>query len=209
MRFMIIRKADKQTEAGVLPNTELLEAMGKYMGEMVDAGVLRAGEGLHPSAKGARVKFHKGKPTVIDGPFTEAKELIAGYAIIEVKSKAEALEWVKRWPALDGDGEIELELRQIFEEEDFGEEFTPEMREKERRMREEIEQRGRSGARRPPERLNARFTVVSNSRVLVRRTSGAGDRIVRHPPRTKPYEHGDTTMRANTGTYDNGRRKIS
>ena len=159
MRFMIIRKADSQTEAGVMPSQELLAAMGKYMEEMANAGVMRGGEGLQPSAKGARVKFHKGKPTVIDGPFTEAKELIAGYAIIEVKSKAEALEWLKKWPALDGDGELELELRQIFEEEDFGEEFTPEMREKERRMREEIEQRGRA-----PERAASKVSGKTRGR---------------------------------------------
>jgi hypothetical protein len=137
MRFMIIRKADKQTEAGALPSEELLNAMMNYNGELVKAGVMLAGEGLQPSAKGARVKFSGGKPTVVDGPFTEAKELIAGFTMIEVKSKEEALEWVKRWPALDGDGEVELEIRQVFEAEDFGAEFTPEMREVEERMREQ------------------------------------------------------------------------
>jgi len=139
MRFMIIRKADKDTEAQVMPSTELLAAMGKYMEDMGKAGILLGGEGLKPSAQGARVKFSNGKPRVIDGPFTEAKELIAGYCLINVKSKAEALEWVKRWPALDGDGNVELEIRQIFEAEDFGAEFTPELREAEDRLRAEIE----------------------------------------------------------------------
>ena len=138
MRFMIIRKADKQTEAGVMPSQALLESMGKYMEEMANAGVLRAGDGLRPSRDGARVKFRKGKPTVTDGPFAETKELIAGYAIIEVKSKQEALDWVKRWPADDADGEVELEVRPFYENEDFGDEFTPEMREKEDRLRERI-----------------------------------------------------------------------
>ncbi|HEX8849764.1 MAG TPA: YciI family protein [Gemmatimonadaceae bacterium] len=141
MRFMIIRKADADTEAGVMPKTELLEAMGSYMAEMEKAGILRGGDGLHPSAKGARVKFHKGKPTVIDGPFAEAKELIAGYAIIDVPSREDAIAWVKRWPALDGNGEVELEIRPFFEAEEFGEEFTPEQREREAAMRERIEKK--------------------------------------------------------------------
>ncbi|MGV3723377.1 MAG: YciI family protein [Actinomycetota bacterium] len=138
MRFMIIRKADAQTEAGVMPSEALLAAMGKYMGELVKAGILLGGEGLQPTSKGARIKFSGGKPTVIDGPFPEAKELIAGYALIQVASREEALDWVTRWPGLDGDGEVELELRQIFEAEDFGEEFTPELREAEERMRVEV-----------------------------------------------------------------------
>lgn len=135
---MIIRKADDETEAGVLPSQELLAAMGAYNAELAEAGVLRAGEGLRPSAKGAKVKFSGGKPHVIDGPFTETKELIAGFTIIEVESYEEALEWVKRWPSLDGHGEVELELRRIFEADDFGEEFTPELREQEERLREQI-----------------------------------------------------------------------
>ena len=135
MRFMILRKADEKTEAGVLPSQELLAAMGKYMEEMAKAGVMLAGEGLQPSSKGARVKFSGGKPTVIDGPFTEAKELIAGFAMIQVNSREEAIEWVRRWPALDADGEVEIEIRQVFEAEDFGEAFTPELREAEERMR--------------------------------------------------------------------------
>lgn len=139
MRFMIIRKADQNTEAGVMPSEQLLTAMVKYNQELMDAGMLLAGEGLQPSAKGARVKFSGGKPTVIDGPFAEAKELIAGFTMIQAKSKEEAIEWVKRWPALDGDGEVELEIRQVFEADDFGAEFTPELREAEERQREQLE----------------------------------------------------------------------
>jgi hypothetical protein len=119
MRFMIIRKADKDTEAGVMPSEALLSAMGRYNEEMIKAGVMLAGEGLQPSSKGARIKFSGGVPTIIDGPFTETKELIAGFTIIEVGSKEEALAWVRRWPALDGGGEVELELRQVFELSDF------------------------------------------------------------------------------------------
>jgi hypothetical protein len=135
---MIIRRADKETESGVMPSEELLAAMGGYMEEMAKAGVLLGGEGLHPTRKGSIVKFSKGKPTVTDGPFAESKELIAGYSMIEVKSKEEALEWVKRWPSLDAGGNVELELRQVFEAEDFGAEFTPELREREERMRAEL-----------------------------------------------------------------------
>jgi hypothetical protein len=135
MRFMILRKADAATEAGVMPSHELLAAMGQYMEEMTKAGVLLAGEGLQPSARGARVRFSQGKASVIDGPFIETKELLAGFCIIRVASREEAIEWVKRWPALDGDGEVELEIRQVFEAEDFGREFTPELREQEERQR--------------------------------------------------------------------------
>lgn len=135
MRFMIIRKADKATEAGEMPSEELLTAMIKYNEEMIQAGVMLAGEGLQPSAKGARIKFAGGKPTVLDGPFAETKELIAGFTMIQVKSKQEALEWVKRWPPLDANGGVELELRQVFEAEDFGDELTPELRETEERLR--------------------------------------------------------------------------
>ncbi|MGH3517972.1 MAG: YciI family protein [Haloechinothrix sp.] len=135
MRFVIIRKADQDTEAGVLPSKELLESMIQYNEELAKAGVLLAGEGLQPSSKGARVSFSDGQPTVTDGPFTEAKELIAGFTMIEVASKQEAIEWVKRWPAIDGDGQVELELRQVFEADDFGEEFTPELRDQEERLR--------------------------------------------------------------------------
>jgi len=135
---MLLRKADKKTEAGVLPDEKLLAVMGSYMEEMVKAGVLLAGEGLHPSAKGARVKFSAGKPTVTDGPFNPTNELLAGFCVIQVKSKGEAIEWVKRWPALDGDGEIDIEIRQVYEAEDFGAELTPELREAEERMRAQL-----------------------------------------------------------------------
>src|SRR5690348_15308179 len=110
MRFMIIRKADKDTEAGVMPSTELLAHMGQYMEEMTNAGILLGGEGLKPSAKGKRVVFADGKTHVIDGPFAEAKELIAGYCMINVKSIDEAVEWAKRWPCRDGEGKVELEI---------------------------------------------------------------------------------------------------
>ena len=135
MRFMILLKANEDTEAGVLPSEEILAEMGKYNEELVKAGVLLAGEGLHPSSKGARVKFSGGKQTVIDGPFAEAKELIAGFWLIQVKSKDEAIEWVKRAP-LEG---AEVEIRQVFEAEDFGPEFTPELREQEARLRAQVE----------------------------------------------------------------------
>jgi len=128
MRFMIIRRADKETEAGVRPSEELFAEMMKYNEELVKAGVMLQGEGLQPSSKGMRVKFSRGKPRVIDGPFTETKELIAGFTMIQAKSKEEAIEWVKRWPAIDADGEVELEIRQVLEPEDFGAEFTPEVR---------------------------------------------------------------------------------
>jgi hypothetical protein len=117
VRFMIIRKADKQTEAGVMPSQELLSAMMKYNEELAKAGVLLQGEGLQASSKGARVKFSGGRPTVTDGPFTETKELIAGFTMIQVRSKAEAIEWVKRWPKEDADSE--LEIRQLFEMDDL------------------------------------------------------------------------------------------
>jgi hypothetical protein len=134
---MVMIKADKDTEAGVMPSEKLLTEMGRYNEELVKAGVMLAGEGLQPSSKGARVKFSGDKRTVIDGPFTETKELIAGFWIFQVKSKEEAIEWVKRCPnPLEGD--CEIEIRQVFEAEDFGEEFTPELREAEERMREQI-----------------------------------------------------------------------
>ncbi len=120
MRFMIIRKADKDTEAGLMPTEELLAAMGQYNEQLMKAGAMLDGAGLQPSSKGARVKFSGGTPTVIDGPFDEAKELIAGFSIIQAKSKAEAIEWVKRWPVLDGGGNVEIEIRQMYELEDFG-----------------------------------------------------------------------------------------
>ena len=134
MRFMLIVKADANSEAGVMPSQELLTEMGKYNEELVKAGVLLAGEGLHPSSKGARVKFSGAKRTVVDGPFPETKELVAGFWLIEVKSKEEAIEWVKRCPN-PMEGESEIEIRQVFEAEDFGAELTPELREQEERLR--------------------------------------------------------------------------
>jgi hypothetical protein len=137
MRFMILLKADKTTESGALPDEKILTAMGKYNEELVKAGVLLAGEGLQPSSKGARVRFSGTQRTVIDGPFAETKELLAGFWMFEVKSKEEAIEWVKRCPnPLKGDAEIEI--RQVFEAADFGEAFTPELREAEERMRAQV-----------------------------------------------------------------------
>jgi hypothetical protein len=136
MRFMILIKADKNSEAGVMPNEELLTAMGHYNEELSKAGILLAGEGLHPSSKGARVKFSGDKRSVIDGPFAETKELIAGFWLWEVKSLQEAIEWVKRCPNPMPGTESEIEIRQVFEADDFGAEFTPELREQEQRLRE-------------------------------------------------------------------------
>ena len=138
MRFMIMIKADKTTEAGGLPDEKFLTEMGSFNEELVKAGVMLAGEGLHPSSKGARVKFSGDKRTVTDGPFTESKELIAGFWLIQAKSKEEAIEWVKRCPNPMPGEESEIEIRQVFEAEDFGEEFTPELREQEERLRAEI-----------------------------------------------------------------------
>jgi len=131
---MVIVKADQNSEAGVLPDEKLLTEMGKFNEELVNAGVMLAGEGLHPSSKGARVKFSGTNRTVIDGPFAETKELIAGYWLWQVKSLEEAIEWVKRCPN-PMLGESEIEIRQVFEAEDFGAEFTPELREQEDRLR--------------------------------------------------------------------------
>jgi hypothetical protein len=133
MRFMVIVKATADSEEGIMPTEEMLAAMGKYNEELVKAGVMLAGEGLHPSSKGARVRFSGDKRTVIDGPFSESKELIAGFWLFQVKSKEEAIEWVKRCPnPMPGDSEIEI--RQVFEAEDFGAEFTPELRAQEERI---------------------------------------------------------------------------
>jgi hypothetical protein len=134
---MVMVKANKDSEAGVMPEQKLLAAMGKYNEELVKAGVLLAAEGLHPSSKGARVKFSGDKRTVTDGPFTEAKELIAGFWLIDVKSKDEAIEWVKRCPNPTGT-ESEIEIRQVFEAADFGAEFTPELRAQEERLRAQV-----------------------------------------------------------------------
>src|SRR5213083_1724930 len=138
MRFMILVKADKNSEAGVLPSEKLLTEMGKFNEELVKAGVMLAGEGLQPSSKGARVKFSGDKRTVTDGPFTEAKELIAGFWLWQVKSKEEAIEWVKRCPNPMPGTESEIEIRQVFEAEDFGAEFTPELRKQEERVRAQV-----------------------------------------------------------------------
>jgi hypothetical protein len=137
MRFMVMVRADRNTEAGVMPSERLLAEMGKYNEELMKAGVLLAGEGLQPSSKGARVRFSGPKRTVIDGPFSETKELIAGFWLIQVKSLDEAIEWVKRCPN-PLEGESEIEIRQVFEAEDFGAEFTPELREAEERMRAQL-----------------------------------------------------------------------
>ena len=134
MRFMIIIKASQDSEAGVMPSQELLAAMGNYNEELVKAGIMLAGEGLHPSSKGARIKFSGDKRTVIDGPFIETKELIAGFWLWKVKSREEAIEWVKRCPNPMPGTEAEIEIRQVFEAEDFGAEFTPELREQEERV---------------------------------------------------------------------------
>ncbi len=134
MRFMIIVKANKDSEAGVMPNEEILTEMGKFNEELAKAGVLLAADGLHPSSKGARVKFSGGNRIVIDGPFAETKELIVGFWLWQVKSKEEAIEWLKRAPFED----TEVEIRQVFEAEDFGAEFTPELREQEERVRAQV-----------------------------------------------------------------------
>ena len=140
MRVMVIVKASEESEAGVLPSTEDLAAMGKYNEELVKAGVMLAGEGLHPSSKGARVRFEGTKRTVIDGPFAETKELIAGFWLWQVKSKEEAIEWLKRAPF---DGGTEIEIRQVFEADDFGEAFTPELREQDERLRAQAESKNK------------------------------------------------------------------
>jgi hypothetical protein len=137
VRFMILVKANKDSEAGVMPSQQLLTDMGKFNEELVKAGIMLAGEGLHPSRKGARVRFSGSKRTVIDGPFTESKELIAGYWLWQVRSLDEAIEWVKRCPN-PMDGESEIEIRQVFEADDFGEAFTPELRQQEERLRGQI-----------------------------------------------------------------------
>jgi hypothetical protein len=134
MRFMILVKATKDSEAGILPDEQVFAEMGKYNEELAKAGVMLAGEGLHPSSKGARIRYAGTKQTVIDGPFTEAKELVAGFWLIKVKSKEEAIEWLKRAPFREG----EVEIRQVFEAEDFGPALTPELREQEERLRAQL-----------------------------------------------------------------------
>jgi hypothetical protein len=140
MRFMVLVKGDKNSEAGVLPSTEILTEMSKFNEELVKAGVMLAGEGLHPSSKGVRVKFDGKKRTVIDGPFTEAKELVAGFWLWQVKSKEEAIEWLKRAPF---DGGTEVEIRQVFETEDLGSNLTPELQKQEERLRAQIDDSAR------------------------------------------------------------------
>jgi hypothetical protein len=138
MKFMVIVKGNADTEAGVMPSEQLFADMGRFNEELVKAGVLLAGEGLHPTSKGARIRFNGDKRTVVDGPFTESKEIVAGFWIIEVSSKEEAIEWMKRCPNPHEEGESEVEIRQIFSAEDFGPEFTPELRAQEDRLREQI-----------------------------------------------------------------------
>ena len=138
MRFMVIVKADKDSEAGILPDQKLLTDMGRYNEELVKAGVMLAGEGLQPSSKGARVKFSGDKRIVTDGPFPETKELIAGFWLIEAKSKEEAIEWVKRAPNPMPGKESEIEIRQVFEADDFGPALTPELRAQEERLRAQV-----------------------------------------------------------------------
>jgi len=138
MRFMIIVKADQSSEAGVMPGVELMTAMGKYNEELVKAGIMLAGEGLHPTSRGARVRFSGDKRTVIDGPFAETKELVAGFWIWKVGSLAEAIEWVKKCPNPQL-SDSDIEIRRIFEAEDFGEAFTPELRAQEDRLRAQVE----------------------------------------------------------------------
>ena len=135
MRFMVIVKADNNSEAGVMPSTELLTAMGKFNEEMVKAGVMLAGEGLHPSSNGARIKYSDKDRTVTTGPFAATRELVAGFWLIQVKSRDEAIEWMKRAPF---DGGSEIEIRQVFDAEDFGEALTPELREQEQRLRAQV-----------------------------------------------------------------------
>jgi hypothetical protein len=150
MRFMIIVKANADSEAGKMPSTELLTAMGQYNEELVKAGIMLAGDGLHPSSRGARVRFHAdGKTSVIDGPFAETKELIAGYWIFQVSSLEEAVEWVRRVPNVDGE-ESEIEIRRVFEADDFGEELTPELREQDARLRADEERLRAQAAQQQP-----------------------------------------------------------
>lgn len=138
MRFVILVKATKDSEAGAMPTTQELTAMGNYNEELVKAGIMLAGEGLHPSSKATRVSFPGGKPVTVDGPFAETKELVAGFWIWQVRSREEALEWIKRAPFARGE---EVEVRQVFELEDFGDAATPELREQENRLRAQVEQK--------------------------------------------------------------------
>lgn len=145
MRFMIIVKGNADYEAGAMPTEQQLANMTAYNEEMLAAGVFLTGEGLHPSSKGVRIHVEDGAQTFTDGPFAETKELIAGFTLLEVASREEAVEWVKKWPHAPEDGEFDLELRQVFSAEDFGEEFTPELQEREARMREQAERNAARG----------------------------------------------------------------
>jgi hypothetical protein len=147
MRFMVVVKATKNSEAGILPGKDLLADMGRFNDELVKAGVMLAGEGLHPSSKGARVKFAGGKRTVVDGPFAETKEVIAGFWLWQCKSLQEAIEWVKRCPDPMPGEESEIEIRQVYEAEDFGAEFTPELRAQEARLRAQAAELAKPGKR--------------------------------------------------------------
>ncbi len=189
MRFMIVRKADRNTEAGAQPSHELIVAMGQYNAELVRAGVMLAGEGLKPTSQGARVKFTGGKPTVIDGPFTETKELIAGISMFQAGSKEEVIEWIKRWPPVNGDGEVEIEIRPLYEDEDFGPEFPPEFREVEERARAQAAANTQPAAPIPPP-LSPYLTVddaraaidfyvrAFGARELSRHTTPDGQKII-------------------------------
>jgi hypothetical protein len=141
MKFMVILKANEASEAGVMPSEQLIADMGRFNEELVKAGVLLAAEGLHPSSKGARIRIDGDKRSVVDGPFAETKELVAGFWMIEVGSKQEAIEWMKRCPHPFGNGPAEIEIRQMFSSEDFGAEFTPELREQEERLRAQVDAR--------------------------------------------------------------------
>jgi hypothetical protein len=140
---MILRKADPNTEAGAMPSEELCTQMGEYIEEGVKAGIFVSGEGLHPSSRGARVHFQDGVPMVIDGPFTEVKELIAGVSILEVPSLEAAIEWTKRWPTVDGDGNVQIEIRRMYEASDFAEASSSDQQEGEERFRDVLEKHGR------------------------------------------------------------------
>jgi hypothetical protein len=138
MRFLIIRKADAETEANVMPSEALIRAMTEYNEKLVKAGVMLSGDGLQPSSKGKRVRFTNGRPTIIDGPFSETKELVAGFSLFECASMDEAVDWIRQWPKDDGGGHVEIEIRQILTAEDFGEAFTPELQAREAALRKEI-----------------------------------------------------------------------
>jgi uncharacterized glyoxalase superfamily protein PhnB len=162
MRFMVLVKANKDSEAGVMPSEKLLADMGKFNEELVKAGVMLAGEGLHPSSKGARVRFSGGKRTVVDGPFPDSKDLVAGYWLWQVKSREEAIEWVKRCPN-PMEGESEIEIRQVFEAEDFGAEFTPELREQEDKLRAQMAGQANTVPRVPPARGAIPYLVIKGA----------------------------------------------